>query len=245
MSLTADKDIATEAFAEKSPPDTVAEAIARAVKLGASDLFFASDDGRVQLSIRRQGLLRPLGSLSQEYGKRCMALIKTHSNLDVSEKRRPQDGRWPYKLPDGHLIDLRINTMPTLYGEDFALRILDRENRLLVIAQLGLLQRDVNFLQEMIQAPSGLILVSGPTGSGKTTTLYACLRELAQGSRKINTIEDPVEYALPNIRQSQVNAVIEVGFSELLRSVLRSAGRDNDRRNPGSGNRADRREGGQ
>src|SRR5205814_1163312 len=115
------------------------------------------------------------------------------------------DGRWIHQVKSGHVIDLRINTLPTMYGEDFTLRLLDRTSNLLSLEQLGLLQRDYNVLLSMLSNPSGLILVTGPTGSGKTTTLYACLSHLNNGQRKINTIEDPIEYAIRGIRQSQVH----------------------------------------
>ena len=110
-----------------------------------------------------------------------------------------------------------------MYGEDLALRLLDRHSRLLALDQLGMMQRDYNTMLSLLNNPSGLILVTGPTGTGKTTTLYACLRHLNNGQRKINTIEDPIEYALDGIRQSQVNPRIDVDFADLLRSVLRQA----------------------
>src|SRR5262249_17041380 len=118
---------------------------------------------------------------------------------------------------------LRINTIPTLYGEDFTLRLLERNSLLLNLDQLGLLRHDYNRLLGMLQSPSGLILVTGPTGAGKTTTLYACLNYLNTGHRKVNPIEDPMEDAIQGSRQSQVNQKIEVDFPDLLRGVLRQA----------------------
>ena len=120
-------------------------------------------------------------------------------------------------------IDLRVSTIPTLHGEDMAIRLLVGTPQVTVLDQLGMSPREFNDLAAMIDLPSGLILVSGPTGSGKTTTLYACLRHLNNGERKINTIEDPIEYAIPGLRQSQINPKADVGFAELLRSVLRQA----------------------
>ena len=120
-------------------------------------------------------------------------------------------------------MDLRINAIPTLYGEDMAIRLLDREQRLLRLDILGLGRQDLSKLRSMLASPGGLILVTGPTGSGKTTTLYACVQYLNDGTRKINTIEDPVEYALEGVRQSQVNPRMDLDFPELLRSVLRQA----------------------
>jgi type II secretory ATPase GspE/PulE/Tfp pilus assembly ATPase PilB-like protein len=142
--------------------------------------------------------------------------------MDVAERRRPQDGRWLH-TGDAQVIDLRLNAIPTLHGEDLSLRLLIRDSQLLEIEALGLPTNDFNALLGLLNSPSGLILVTGPTGAGKTTTLYACLNYLNNGTRKIHTIEDPIEYTLAGVRQSQVNANIDVGFPELLRSVLRQA----------------------
>ena len=120
-------------------------------------------------------------------------------------------------------IDLRVSTIPTLHGEDMAIRLLVGAPQVTVLDQLGMSPRERGELAAMLDIPGGLILVSGPTGSGKTTTLYACLRHLNSGERKIHTIEDPIEYAIPGLRQSQINLKADVGFPELLRSVLRQA----------------------
>jgi len=186
-------------------------------------VFFSSNEKHVTVSARHLGLLRLLSVVPAELGRRCIAHIKAVAGMDVAEKRRPLDGRCIYQRENGSSLDLRINTLPTLYGEDVTLRLLDRDNRLLALEELGLLRRDHNQLLSLLNSPSGLMLVTGPTGSGKTTTLYACLSYLNNGERKINTIEDPVEYAVQGIRQSQINPKIEVDFPELLRSVLRQA----------------------
>jgi type II secretory ATPase GspE/PulE/Tfp pilus assembly ATPase PilB-like protein len=164
-----------------------------------------------------------LGRVPQEFGRRWMAHIKSLANMDITERRRPLDGRLIFESSDRPTVDMRINTIPTLYGEDFTLRILDRTNRLLQLDQLGLIPHDFNYLAKMLSSPSGLLLFTGPTGAGKTTTLYSCLQHLNNGERKINSIEDPIEYALTGVRQSQVNPKTDVGFAELLRSVLRQA----------------------
>jgi general secretion pathway protein E len=139
------------------------------------------------------------------------------------------DADWPE--PDSHTvtgpgvgrIDLRVSTIPTLHGEDMAIRLLVSTPQIVALDQLGMSRRELNELSAMLDIPGGLILASGPTGSGKTTTLYACLRHLNNGQRKIHTIEDPIEYAIAGLRQSQINSKIDVGFPELLRSVLRQA----------------------
>jgi type II secretory ATPase GspE/PulE/Tfp pilus assembly ATPase PilB-like protein len=206
------------------PEPAVAALIDHAVKLPASDLFFTPNENHVAVSVRHLGLVRLLTILPSEMGRRCVSHIKAMAGLDLAEQRRPQDGRW-VRGGEGsaNSVDLRISTIPTLYGEDFSLRILSRTAQVQSTEQLGLPRRDLNELLAMLATPSGLILVTGPTGSGKTTTLYACLRHLHNGERKINTIEDPIEYAIAGIRQSQINPKLDVGFPELLRSVLRQA----------------------
>ena len=203
------------------------EAVARLVQHGAdlqvSDLFFTSHDHHVAVQARHLGILRLLSILPLELGRRCMAHIKVMAGMDVAERRRPQDGRWIYQPGAGGAIDLRINIIPTLHGEDFTLRLLPRDFKMLELENLGMHRGDYNKLLLMLNTPGGLLLVTGPTGSGKTTTLYACIRNLNDGRRKINTIEDPIEYAVEGVRQSQVNPRLDLGFGELLRNVLRQA----------------------
>jgi len=205
------------------PEEAVGRLVDHAAQLKVSDLFFTTNETHVAVSARHLGLLRLFTIMPLEFGKRCMAAIKALAGMDVAEKRRPLDGRWIRERKGENKIDLRINTIPTLYGEDFTLRLLVRNSQLLSLESLGLLRADYNQLISLLNSPSGLILVTGPTGSGKTTTLYACLTYLNNGERKINTIEDPVEYAVEGIRQSQINPKIDVDFPELLRSVLRQA----------------------
>lgn len=203
--------------------DVVAQLLEHVCRLGVSDLFFCTEERLMTVRARHLGILQRITWLSLEVGRRCLLHIKNMAGLDIAERRRPMDGRWIYRPENRQIVDLRINTLPTLYGEDCTLRILDRQNRVLSLDSLGMLQRDLNFLVQLLNNPSGLILVTGPTGSGKTTTLYGCLGYLNNGQRKINTIEDPVEYALPGIRQSQVNLAMDLGFADILRSVLRQA----------------------
>src|SRR5438046_1487152 len=123
--------------------------------------------------------------------------------MNVTDKRRPVDGRWVYLTDKGSVIDLRINTIPTINGEDLAIRLLVRESHLLTLENLGLIAEQYEALRHMLDTPSGLVLMTGPTGSGKTATLYACLMKLNDGQRKLNTIEDPIEYSMEGLRQSQ------------------------------------------
>jgi type II secretory ATPase GspE/PulE/Tfp pilus assembly ATPase PilB-like protein len=142
------------------------------------------------------------------------------ANMDVAERRRPQDGRWIHRGAISP-IDLRVSTLPTLHGEACAIRLFLRDLPTLTLEDLGLIRGQMNDLLAMLNSPSGLILVTGPTGSGKTTTLYSCLRYLHDGERKIHTIEDPVEHEIAGVYQSQINPRIGLGFPELLRGVLR------------------------
>src|SRR5262249_8105854 len=159
--------------------------------------------------------------LSPDLGRRCISFIKAMAGMDLAETRRPLDGRWVRQADGQSRVDLRISTIPTLYGEDVTLRLLLCQSQTQGLDQLSMSPQNLRDLYWMLSWPSGLILVTGPTGSGKTTTLYACLRQLNDGQRKINTLEDPIEYAVSGLRQSQINLKADVGFPELLRSILR------------------------
>lgn len=209
---------------EKLQPEAATlQLISTAVHHNASDLVFGTNEQHVIVQMRHLGIVRPLTIMSLEQGKRVTTLIKTRAGLDLAERRRPMDGRWLYQHSDGAIWDLRINMIPTMFGEDYAVRLLARESKLLNLDNIGLTRAQQQHLAMMLEAPGGLMLFTGPTGSGKTATLYACLKRLNNGRRKINTIEDPVEYTLEGVRQSQINPVIELGFSELLRAVMRQA----------------------
>jgi type II secretory ATPase GspE/PulE/Tfp pilus assembly ATPase PilB-like protein len=205
-----------------SAEDAVQYLLEFAVDRGVSDLFFLAGEEHTEVAARHLGILRPLTTISNDLGRHCMAHIKASAGMDVAERRRPLDGRWLTERL-GRRIDLRISTIPTLYGEDFTLRLLVRDSMLLRLDALGMFRKEHNELLKLLASPSGLILVTGPTGVGKTTTLYACLNHLNNGQRKINTIEDPIEYAIPGIRQAQINPRLKLDFPDLLRGVLRQA----------------------
>jgi type II secretory ATPase GspE/PulE/Tfp pilus assembly ATPase PilB-like protein len=205
------------------PEASVAALIDYGIGLTASDLFFSTQEKHVAVSVRHLGIIRLLTVLPSETGRRCIAHLKAMAGMDLTEQRRPLDGRWVREVPNAARVDLRINTIPTLYGEDVALRLLNSGLTSTTLDDIGFSRREYNEILSMVDSPSGLLLVTGPTGSGKTTTLYACLRHLNNGRRKINTIEDPIEFSLPGVHQSQVNAKIDVGFPELLRSILRQS----------------------
>ncbi|MFP6576804.1 MAG: GspE/PulE family protein [Pirellulaceae bacterium] len=200
----------------------VAVILRHAADLKASDLFILTEENAVRIAVRRLGIVETVVAVSRDFGKHIIINFKAMAGMDISEHRRPADGRRK-GLFEGRQLDLRINCIATLHGEDVAIRMWDQDEGLRELDELGIVPKDLKKLNIMLQCPTGLILVTGPTGTGKTTTLYAALQSLNDGTRKINTLEDPVEYAIPGIRQSQVFAKIGIGFPELLRSVLRQA----------------------
>ncbi|MFW6060707.1 MAG: GspE/PulE family protein [Phycisphaeraceae bacterium] len=197
--------------------------IDHAARIGASDLFFLANEDYTSIQVRHLGIMRPISIVGADQGVRFVQHVKANAGMDVGEHRRPLDGRWIYESEDGTAVDLRINDIPTLYGEDLTMRLLSREQGLLALDDLGMIPPQLQAFRGMLTSPSGLILCTGPTGSGKTATLYAALRHLNNGQRKINTIEDPVEFSIDGMRQSQINTHIGVGFADLLRSVLRQS----------------------
>ena len=207
---------------DMSAEQAVVTVMRHAARLRASDMFLLSNEKSVTIAIRRLGSVQQLGVVSRDKGKHMLSFIKAQAGMDISEHRRPQDGRWLLDLDDKRL-DFRINCINTLHGVDMSLRMWDHNVGLLGLDDLGMSASDLNKLKGLLTRPSGLVLVTGPTGTGKTTTLYACLQHLNNSERKINTLEDPVEYALDGIRQSNVNPKIGLDFPELLRSVLRQA----------------------
>ncbi|MCC5829215.1 MAG: type II/IV secretion system protein [Phycisphaeraceae bacterium] len=221
---------ATQSMEERSaelenltPEEAVAALLDAASDMNASDLFLESNVDNVSIAVRHLGIIHPFANLSNAHGRRFISHIKAVAEMDVAERRRPLDGRWLVFTRGGDKLDLRINTIPTLHGEDLAIRILECDHALLTIDQLGLIRAQRTAIVQLLNRPSGLVLVTGPTGSGKTTTLYSCLQTLNDGKRKISTIEDPIEFEVDGFRQSQVNQKLQLDFPELLRSVLRQA----------------------
>jgi type II secretory ATPase GspE/PulE/Tfp pilus assembly ATPase PilB-like protein len=210
-------------LSSREPEEIIPRLLEYAAGLRVSDLYFNTNEDDVEVSARHLGMLRTLTTLPAELGRRCVTYIKTMADMNISERRRPMDGHWLFGRNTGHRLDLRVNTIPTLHGEDCTVRILDRQHRLLGLDQLGFDSQMYRYLLSYLHSPSGLLLVTGPTETGKSTTLYACLNYLNNGERRIHTIEDPIEYSIRGIRQSQVNAKIGLGFDELLRNVLRQA----------------------
>jgi len=194
--------------------------INNAIKQRSTDIHI--EPGRYNFSVRGRidGVLRELFSFDKEIYFPLVSKIKLLSNMDISEKRRPQDGRFT-KNYNNHIYDFRVSTAPTLHGESVVLRVLDQQKILLRLTELGMSEYNLKRFEKLIHTPYGIVFVTGPTGSGKTTTLYAALNELKGVDRKIITVEDPVEYEIPLIQQIPVNYKIGVTFSVALRSILR------------------------
>ncbi|MCC7484192.1 MAG: Flp pilus assembly complex ATPase component TadA [Burkholderiales bacterium] len=191
-----------------------------AVQARASDIHVEPQERRLQIRFRIDGVLHPQAESDAKIATAVVLRLKLMSGLDISEKRLPQDGRFNVRVRNVQ-VDVRISTMPTQYGESVVMRLLNQATGILGLANLGMSSAMLAKLREVIHRPSGMVLVTGPTGSGKTTTLYAALSELNTTERKIITVEDPVEYRLPGINQVQVNEKIELDFARVLRSALR------------------------
>ena len=191
-----------------------------AVKRGASDIHFEPEQGFLRFRYRIDGVLRQVRSLHKNYWSALAVRVKVMAGLDIAESRLPQDGRISLTM-SGRQVDFRVSTLPTLHGENIVLRVLDRQKGIVALDQLGLGEADLAALKRMVERPEGLILVTGPTGSGKTTTLYSILQYLNRESVNIMTLEDPVEYPTSMIRQTSANAAARLGFADGIRSILR------------------------
>jgi general secretion pathway protein E/type IV pilus assembly protein PilB len=196
--------------------------IAEAFKKRASDIHLEPLERKFRVRYRIDGILYEADAPPKQLQNSIIARIKIMANMSIDEKRLPQDGRIKLKVL-GKDIDLRVSTVPGNHGESVVMRILDRSSILLGLPQLGFLSDDEKIFKQLIDMPNGIILVTGPTGSGKTTTLYACLNNINRSDRKIITVEDPVEYLISGINQVQVNDDINLTFVNILRSILRQA----------------------
>ncbi|MFY0636288.1 GspE/PulE family protein [Maricaulis maris] len=194
--------------------------VARATDARASDIHVELQHREAQIRLRVDGVLKDHIAWPTAQALAVISRVKVLAELDIAERRRPQDGRFSMPVA-GRTIDLRVSVVPGQYGESLVLRLLDPEASLRGIENLGLSQSVSEPVEAMLNMPHGLILVTGPTGSGKTTSLYAFLRRLANGERKILTIEDPIEYRLPGVAQSQTNPAIDLTFANALRAFLR------------------------
>ncbi len=194
--------------------------IIEAVHQGASDIHIEPEEDTLRIRFRIDGLLHERAGPPQYLQSAVISRIKIMSDMDISERRTPQDGRIQMKM-EGRDIDIRVSCIPTVYGENVVLRLLDRSQVILEPKQLGFSPSVLGQYEKLIRRPHGIILVCGPTGSGKTTTLYASLNVINSEDKNIITIEDPIEYHLAGIRQMQVNPKVGLRFADGLSSVLR------------------------
>ncbi len=191
-----------------------------AVKVGASDLHFEPEDLFVRLRYRIDGVMRDIHSFHKDYWSAISQRLKIISAMNIADKLNPQDGRITFSFGN-HEVDFRVSALPTIHGENLVLRVLDKSRALLTLDHLGFSGKNMEVLQRVLRRPEGIIIVTGPTGSGKTTTLYAILNFINSVEVNIMTLEDPVEYMLPMIRQSQVREGTKVNFSDGVRAILR------------------------
>jgi general secretion pathway protein E len=194
--------------------------LSQAVRDGASDIHIEPFKDRVKIRKRVDGILYDMFSPPKHVQAKLVSRVKIMAKMDIAERRLPQDGRIEIRVADKN-IDLRVSSLPTAFGERVVMRLLDKSNVLLSLEDLGMSSRDLDILLELIKAPYGIILVTGPTGSGKTTSLYSALSILNQPDVNIITVEDPIEYQINGISQMQVNAKIDLTFANGLRTIVR------------------------
>ena len=194
--------------------------LSEAIKDNASDIHIETFEKRLVVRFRIDGILREVLQPRRELATLLVSRIKVMARLDIAEKRVPQDGRISLRLA-GREVDIRVSTLPSNHGERVVLRLLDKQAGRLSLPHLGMSARDRALMQDILAKPHGIILVTGPTGSGKTTTLYASLVTLNDRSRNILTVEDPIEYHLEGIGQTQVNSKVDMTFARGLRAILR------------------------
>lgn len=192
----------------------------QAIKHKASDIHIETYESRVLVRNRIDGVLQEVLEIQRAIAPLVISRVKVMAKLDIAEKRIPQDGRISLRI-GGHNIDVRVSTLPSNHGERVVLRILDKQAAQLDLNLLGMAESTAREIRTLISEPHGIILVTGPTGSGKTTSLYAMLTELNQVTRNILTIEDPIEYDLAGIGQTQVNTKVQMTFAKGLRAILR------------------------
>jgi len=194
--------------------------LADAVKKEASDIHFEPEEGFLRLRYRIDGVLRQIRSLHKDYWSAIVVRLKVMSKMNIAETRIPQDGRLSLQV-QGHRVDFRVSSQPTTHGENIVLRVLDRAKGIVDMESLGLHGETLNILKLMMARPEGIILVTGPTGSGKTTTLYSMLNYVKSEEVNIMTLEDPVEYPVDMIRQTSINEVARMDFANGIRSMMR------------------------
>jgi type II secretory ATPase GspE/PulE/Tfp pilus assembly ATPase PilB-like protein len=224
--LGEDDEIDVDAEQEEDSEDApvvrlLNQIVSAAVNSNASDVHIEPREENVRVRYRIDGLLYEHVTLPRHHLPPFMSRLKIMASLNIAEARRPQDGRFAFNVQQGRAVDVRVSIMPTVHGEKAVLRILEKSTDHLLLSKVGLDPIQLETIKRLIKKPHGLFLVTGPTGSGKTTTLYAALQHINDSSRNITTIEDPVEYQLPGVNQTQVNNKIGVTFAAGLRTLVR------------------------
>ncbi len=215
------QSLATEFDEYSQPVVRLVDALLNdAVKRGASDIHFEPEHGFLRIRYRIDGVLRQIRSLHKNYWSAMVVRLKVISGMNIAETRAPQDGRISLSL-SGRSVDFRVSAQPTTHGENIVLRILDRQKGIVPLEDLGLQEDELKMLRLMMARPEGIILVTGPTGSGKTTTLYSILNHVNTEGVNIMTLEDPVEYPMAMIRQTSINEVAKLDFASGIRSMMR------------------------
>lgn len=210
-----------EEAAEKPAVNLANMIINQAVRAGASDIHIEPQERSLRVRFRIDGVLHDVMYPARQMHPALVSRIKVMANMDIAERRIPQDGRISLKV-EGKTVDLRVASLPVAYGEKLTLRLLDRTNRLITLEELGFPPGEMDKYKKIMRLPYGFILVTGPTGSGKSTTLYATLAALNSAEKHIITVEDPIEYRLDGLNQVQVNPRARLNFANGLRSILRS-----------------------
>ncbi|MFZ5923877.1 MAG: GspE/PulE family protein [Bacillota bacterium] len=215
------KKAAEDAQVMSAPAVRLANAIiSEAVKARSSDIHIEPEESQVRVRYRIDGALRQVMTFPKELGPAVASRVKVMAGMDIAERRMPQDGRVELRV-EGEEVDLRVSTLPTLHGEKVEIRVLRSRGAIASLGELGFLEEDVERLRRVLARPNGIVLVTGPTGSGKTMTLYAALQELNSPEKNIVTIEDPVEFRVPGINQVQTNPKAGLSFAAGLRAILR------------------------
>ena len=191
-----------------------------AVKRRASDIHFEPEDGFIRIRYRVDGIMRQIRSLHKNYWSAIAVRLKVISGMNIAESRAPQDGHFSLTI-SGHQVDFRVSSLATTHGENIVLRILDRDKAILEVDKLGMSEQSIEALTLMMARPEGLILVTGPTGSGKTTTLYSMMNHLNSEAVNIMTLEDPIEFPMAMIRQTSVNSSVNLDFANGVRNMMR------------------------
>ncbi len=200
----------------------VSRMFADALEDRASDIHIEPSQAGVRIRFRVDGMLREVAEHPVHLASSLLSRLKIMAKMDIAEKRKPQDGRIGVQI-QGRDLDVRVSVLPTGHGETMVMRILDRSANLIPLSELGFDESDETWFRRILDRPNGIVLVTGPTGSGKTTTLYAALRELNRQDVKIITAEDPVEYRIPGINQVQVHGKVGLSFARILKAMLRCA----------------------